>query len=218
MQSRFRWSYKLCWLSDEQDLLSYLKAWRAAPLTYIPSEPRSGIWKQDAHTISLGHDTTGRLFDAAADLLMRYRFYPPSVMTSVGDFDLENRWMRPGDRLMLCIHVFPVMHVNLLNVLAMNEVYEVIDTIRLKRIAYVTTATHAEVGEWSAQVEWQQSGTVTLSLQSISRTSPQLPAWQKGIARLLQKRAHQLGMAHFAQQALDKAAARPGSSVLVVTG
>ncbi len=76
----------------------YLDLWRSAPLPYTPGQPVDATWHTDDYEEFVAHDPDGALFQRAADTLMRYHFYPETLMHHVSDFSRENRWLRTGDR------------------------------------------------------------------------------------------------------------------------
>ncbi|NDJ54955.1 MAG: DUF1990 family protein [Chloroflexi bacterium] len=184
----------------------YLEAWRDAPLTFDPDQDIDERWKTDHYEDIIASDPDGSLFRFAVDRLMRYRFYPPSVMTSVSDFSEEGRWMRPGDRLVIRVPALNAIGLPLYTVFAMNEISEVVAEERHAHIAYITTAAHVERGEWRAALDWQKDDTLALQVDVISRTRGDVPLAHPAIVRRLQLRAHNLGMRHLRQQILRKSA------------
>jgi hypothetical protein len=175
----------------------YLDLWRNAPLTYTPGQPIDATWHIDHHEDVIAPDCTPELFERAGDLLLRYQFYPPSLMHHVSDFSRENRHMRPGDRIVQRIHGFPVFGFPLVDGITMNEVIKVIDEPRRKGFTYVTTAAHVELGEWSAQVEWRDDGALVLTIDATARLAYHMPRIMIPHARKRQLRAHDLGMEAF---------------------
>jgi uncharacterized protein (UPF0548 family) len=81
----------------------------------------------------------------------------------------------------------------------MNEVTAVVDEPRRRGFTYTTTQCHAEMGEWTAVVEWRETGDVTLTMRAVSKPGPRLPGFAHGLARRLQLRAHRRGLAAFRQ-------------------
>lgn len=181
---------------DEQ----YLDAWRTAPLTYQHGQAIDDTWHSDHHEyiISAEKSSVG-IFERAADLLLRYEFYPPSIMIHVSDFGRERRRMRAGDRIVQRIRAKPIP----VEGLTMNAVVTVIDEQARAGFTYVTTQVHAEMGEWSAFVEKHADG-VKLTIDVLSRTRPEFPFFMRGYARHAQKHAHQSGIEHFSACVLAK--------------
>lgn len=175
----------------------YLTLWQNAPLTYDPKQAVDHHWNVDRYEAILGRDTTGALFTQAASLVLHNRFYPEDVMQSVSDFGLENRAARPGDRVLQRIRIFQYNTLPILEVLALNEITEVIDEPRRAGFTYTTTSAHSEIGEWSPRVEWRENGEVALIVEVVSRIRPGAPALARHLARSLQLRAHQLGIENF---------------------
>jgi len=209
------WKARLAWCERGADDARYLALWRDAPLTYTPGQRHEGMWKYDHHALTLGPDPDGRLFAVASELLFRYHFYPPAVMASVSDFSLEGRAMRPGDRVVIRIRLLALPGLPLLDVLAMNEISTVLRESDYSRMSYVTTAAHAEVGEWAAAVRRDaMTGDVSVMIDSVSRTVEPINEGQRLLARRLQLRAHRLGMAHFRSAVL----ARTGRGIPGVPG
>jgi hypothetical protein len=181
----------------------YLDEWNTVPLNYKLGQATDASWHVDRYQEFIARDENGELFHRAADLLMRYRFYPPIVMSHVADFDLEDRWLRVGDRIIQRIHLFHLFGRSVLDVVGMTEVRSITDEPHRYGFTYVTAATHVEQGQWSARVEWHQSGDVVLTVHAISRPSPQEPSRNHAFIRDFQKKSHQLGLNHFKQSVLS---------------
>lgn len=188
------------WFPRAHNDSRYLRLWRDAPLTYQAGQPLDSTWQVDKYTARLGADTSSQLFERAANALMRYRFYPASVMRPISDFDLEQRGLRLGDRIVQRLHILRLGDMPLLDVLTMNEVTAVVEEDRRRGFTYTTTACHAEMGEWTALVEWLATGEVRLEMRAVSKPGPRLWGAAHGLARRLQLRAHQHGLAAFRQR------------------
>jgi uncharacterized protein (UPF0548 family) len=180
----------------------YLERWRGAPLSYMPGQATDATRNRDTYEEFIVHDADGKHFERAADLLMRYHFYPASIMFHISDFGLENRWLRVGDRIVQRIHALSIRGVPVLDVLAMNEIYAVIDEPRRKGFTYVTTQAHSERGEWSPAVEWRDNGDLVLAIHVHSRLAFDPPAFYRSRVRKLQKRAHHEGIEAFKRRVL----------------
>src|SRR5262245_21830284 len=91
---------KLAWfgLGRENDA-RYLDLWRAVRLSYQIGQPTDSSFHNDQHETVIAPKSTPRSFGHAAELLLRYQFYPSALMHHVSDFSRENRTMRPGDRI-----------------------------------------------------------------------------------------------------------------------
>lgn len=181
----------------------YLRLWREAPLTYQTGQALDMTWNVDDYSVTLGTDSAPHLFDRAANALMRYHFYPADVMRAISDFQLERRWLRPGDRIVQRLHIFRLLDLPLLDVVTMNEITSVVNEDRRKGFTCATTECHAEQGEWSAWIDWHTFGEVILTMHAVSRPGPRLPIWTHGLARHLQLRAHQRGLANFHRMVLS---------------
>lgn len=160
------------WFGRKLDDSRYLDLWREAPLTYSESQPIDSAWNVDRYEIILGRDSSGNLFDRAARLTLRNRFYPAQVMVNASDFQREDRPVRRGDRVVQRIRLLLAWNRPVLEVLTMNEITEVIDEPRRKGFTYTTTTVHSEIGEWSPVVEWRENGEVALIITVVSRTRP----------------------------------------------
>ncbi|MFN8374714.1 MAG: DUF1990 family protein [Anaerolineae bacterium] len=180
---------------DEQ----YLERWRSAPLTYQRGQAVDDSWHTDHYEYPLGDgkQSVDVLFARAADLILRYEFYPPSLMAHVSDFAREGRRMRAGDRIVQRIRG----GLPFIEGLTMNEVVEVMDEPARAGFTYVASVAHSEMGEWSALVE-KQPDSLKLTVHAISSTRPEFPAFLRGYARQVQKRAHDSGIRHFTQRVL----------------
>lgn len=186
---------------DEQ----YLSLWRDAPLSYVPGQPTDASWHSDDYAEVLVHDPHGTYFQRAADWLMRYQFYPPSLMHHVSDFSQEKRWLRAGDRLVQRIHGRNVLGFPIFDLLTMNEIYTVIDEPRRKGFTYATTQVHIECGEWSPSIEWLENNDLLLTIHVHSRLARTMPGLVIAYSRRIQTRAHHQGIAHFRRLVLDSA-------------
>lgn len=196
---KFLTTAKLNWFDDGCCDVKYLDIWNNTALSYQPGQPLDASWHEDNYELALGMDEDGRIFRKAADLLMRYQFYPHDVLSHVSDFGLWNRWAQVGDRIVQRIHLFSLFGKPVLDVIAMNEVREVITEPRRYGFTYVTVATHVEQGEWTACLDWAPDNQLRLSVHAISRPTPEEPARNYSFMRTLQKSAHQRGLNHFKQ-------------------
>ena len=192
----------LNWFDDGCCDVKYLDIWHKAPVTYQPGQVIDDSWHVDTYEVSLGQDEDGRLFRKAADHLMRYQFYPHDVLSHTSDFSLWNRWAQVGDRIVQRIHLFSLLGKPVLDVIAMNEVRQVITEPRRYGFTYVTVATHVEQGEWTACLEWDPDNQLRLTVHAISRPAPDEPSRNYSFMRALQKSAHQRGLQHFKQTIL----------------
>lgn len=184
-----------------------LKAWYNAPLSFRVDQAADDSFQADSKEGVLGPDPDGMLFQMAAHLLLTYQYYPPEVMNTLADFDLEQRTMQPGDRILLRIHVLRLGSLNIVDALALNRVVEVREQPREVEIAYATTTRHSEVGIWRANLSRGADDLVRIRVSAESKPAAYVPFPVKWVARSLQKRAWRLGMAHFIRQAQQAALA-----------
>jgi uncharacterized protein (UPF0548 family) len=193
----------LNWFDDGCCDVKYLDLWSDAPLSYSPGQANGPGWLVDRGEITIGRDDTGELFEKAADRLMRYRFYPPHILSPLGDFDLgEPRWAQVGDRIVQRIHLIRPFGLNILDVIGMVEVNQTIAEPRRYGFSYVTVATHVEVGQWSTEITWRDNGDVALNMTSVTRPASREPGRNHSLMRWLQKRAHRHGLINFKQSLL----------------
>jgi hypothetical protein len=186
------------WLNNGCCDVKYLDLWRNAPLSYRQGQDNDSGWHIDHHKVFLLNDNNGRFFHKAADLLLRYQFYPDAILSHFGDFDLgDGRQMRVGDRIVQRIHLARLFGRPLLDIIGLTEVTQIFSEPRRRGFAYVTAAPHVEQGEWSVQVAWDNNGDLTLTLNATSRPAPQEPAISRPIMRAFQEKAHQAGITHF---------------------
>ncbi|MEZ4669897.1 MAG: DUF1990 family protein [Anaerolineae bacterium] len=183
--------------ADAAQDVQYLDLWRSVPLTYTLGQAADDSFRRDHYEVTLTPITDRDTFMRAADNLLRYRFYPPSLMHHVSDFSLQQRWMQVGDRLVQRIRTPMPFGLTIMEGITMNEIARVIDEPRRKGFTYVTTAAHEEIGEWSAQVEWQADNALVLTVNAISKTSERIPRWMLPYTRRMQKQAHQQGIEYF---------------------
>jgi uncharacterized protein (UPF0548 family) len=183
----------------------YLQLWRTVPVSYMPGQPPGRGWHIDNYQESLTHDETGQVFSRATDLLMRYQFYPASIMQATSDFGEEQRWLRAGDRIVQRVHLLSIVGLSIFELLTVNQVASVIDEPKHKGFTCITTQGHSEKGEWSASVEWSATHDLILHVKAISKSNWSLP-WPAGvIVRWFQLRAHKLGIESFKQRVLMEA-------------
>lgn len=185
----------------------FLDLWPGAPATYAPGDERAGSgWHQDREQHLITPTGTADLFRRAAERLWRYDFYPPSLIEHLGVFEREGRRAAVGDDIVQRIHVAGARGWRLLDAVTLVRVSGVIAEPRRAGLAYVTTAAHFEIGEWSAWVEWAEAGALTVHIASVSRPGPRIALWQRPFTRALQTDAHRRGLERFARRAwLDSA-------------
>ncbi len=179
------------------DDASYLKIWRTAPTTYLTDHELDEYWNVDHYETVLGKDSSGELFQRAAQLVLANQFYPPEVMVTSSDFRLDNRAVQAGDRVLQRIRLFEIVGKPLLEILTMNKITDVVREARRSGITYTTTTAHNEIGEWEAAVEWRENGEVILVIDVDSRARPGIAPLAHWFIRRMQLRAHCLGIANF---------------------
>jgi len=175
----------------------YLQAWREAPVTYNPDQVVNHHWHADHYEIVLGKDETGSLFNRAATITLMNQFYPLDVMYSTSDFGLKNRLAQVGDRILQRIRIFQIAGRPIFEVLALNEISEVIQEPRRVSFVYTTTTVHSEIGEWSASVEWRDNSEVALVIDVVSRALPGTSTPVQKFFRRMQLRADKLCIHNF---------------------
>lgn len=184
----------------DKNLAHYLTAWRDSPLTYTLEQANQAGWKRDYYEEQICVDSTGRLFQRAADLLKQYAFYPASVMSHHADFAQANRSAQVNDRVCQRIKVLNLAGLPLLDILTMNEITQIINEPTKQGLGYTSTTAHDEVGHWSAWVEWRDKKQVVLIVESISRSAAHVPIALRPLTRRIQLRAHKLGIQAFKQR------------------
>lgn len=185
------------WFGNRKNDIVSLEQWRNAPLTYTPDQETNGEWNVDRYEVILGVDRSGELFQRAGLLTLRNRFYPKQVMATTSDYEIENRPVRKGDRVLQRIHILQPWGRSLFDVLTVNEITEVIDEPRHKGFTYTTTTVHSEIGEWSPSVVWRENGEVALIIEVVSRNRPGASRFAQRLTRWLQLRAHRLSIENF---------------------
>lgn len=153
-----------------------LRDQRALPTNYAHDADESGMTVHVAEA-TLGHDETGALFARAGDLLLRCAHYPAHAVSIVSDFSLDGRFARPGDRIVVRLHLLHVFGVPVLYRRALVEVTAVEDAERIKRLAYCTTPWHIACGGCGASVVWRDDGMVVFRLRSVERPQWPLLRW-----------------------------------------
>ncbi|GAB4578596.1 MAG: hypothetical protein Fur0022_13320 [Anaerolineales bacterium] len=180
------------WFPQPTDLTKYLDQFGHPPNNFDPEQPIDNSWHVDQHEIPLGLDRDG-LFERAVNLLLRYQFYPPSVLRHTSDFARENRNLRFSDRIVQRIHAIPF----LLDVITMNRITATFAEPNRIGFTYTTTEHHLEMGEWTATILRKRDGQVALVMHALSKPGPKMPWWARPFSRAVQIRAHRLGLAHF---------------------
>lgn len=176
---------------------AYLDEWRSAPVTYTSGQESGSGWNIDRYETILGRDPTGELFERAAFLALRNRFYPHQIMATASDFQAEGRSVQPGDRLLQRIRLLQFWDKPLVERVVVCEVTEVVDEPRRKGFTATTTTVHDEVGDWSPSIVWRENGEVALIIEVVSRCRSGVSALYGQIFRWLQLRAHKLTLEYF---------------------
>ncbi len=186
----------LQWFKKTHKDVAYLDIWRDAKINFDPNQPIDASWSVDAYEAPLGTDAQGELFDRAVWHLLRYHFYPPSVMRHTSSFAQENRKVRVGDRIVQRIRLIP----GVLDVLTMNVVNALFYEHHRKGFSYITSENHVQTGEFTAIVTRRPNGDVVLMMHAVSKPGPRMPWFGLPFVRFYQQRAHRLGIAHFQAQ------------------
>ncbi len=187
----------LSWFDDGCCDVKYLDLWANEAASFTPGQVLDTSWQQDHHEVWLGHDGNGRLFQHAAQLLLHYLFYPPTLLTPTSDFTLGKRSMRTGDMIIQRIHLAAIWKYHLLDVIGVNRIYEVTQEPRLCGFKYITLAPHITEGEWAVNIKWHPDGNLILSLEATSRPAAKEPQRNHKFIRTMQKKAYQQGIKHF---------------------
>jgi uncharacterized protein (UPF0548 family) len=192
-------SATLSWFDDGCCDVKYLDEWQDAPLSFTPGQATDSDWQTDSYEKIILPQANGRFFQKAADQLLRFHFYPKQILCFTGDFTLEQRRVRPGDRIVQRIHLFKLFNWPILDAIAITEITDVVDEPRRAGFSYVTVFPHVAQGQWQAAVIWDESGALRLTVDSILRPDPVEPASNHSLIRYHQRQAHQQGLSHFAQ-------------------
>jgi hypothetical protein len=136
-------------------------------------------------------------------------------MVNTSDFQLADRPVQAGDRVLQRIRILMAGKRPVMEVLTVNEVTEVIDEPRRKGFTYTTTEVHSEIGEWSPEVIWRENGEVALVISVVSRARPGATKLSRQITRWLQLRAHRMSIQNFLEQLCGPYAGRPAHAEFV---
>jgi uncharacterized protein (UPF0548 family) len=192
------------WQRPNVDDAPLLEAWRDAPLTFEPAMAETGAWHVDLYERTVARGIDAARFAQARALLLTYRFYPPRIMTHVGDFSRAGRPLAVNDLIVqrlhlanLALNVPRLLGRSPVDLLTMNRVTAVVDEPRRAGFTYTTTTRHREVGAWSAAIEWQTGGDLRLIVQATARPAADEPRRNHRLMRRLQLKAHRLGINHF---------------------
>jgi uncharacterized protein (UPF0548 family) len=192
-------SATLSWFDDGCCDVKYLDEWQNAPLSFTPGQVTDSNWYSDSYEQVILSQANSRSFQKAADLLLRYQFYPGYILSFTSDFKREQRRLRVGDRIVQRIHLLQLSGRPILDVVSMTEVSEVLNEPRRAGFSYVTVSPHVVQGQWQAAVVWDKSGTLRLTVDSILRPDPVEPASNRSLIRYYQRKAHRQGLSHFTQ-------------------
>lgn len=187
----------LSWFDDGCCDVRYLDEWNQVPVAFHPEQVGPLRWDQDHHQVELAPRCNGRFFQHARDLLLQYRFYPPTVAPYVSDFRLERRQMQPGDRIVQRFHLLRPFGIPVVDVIGMTEVDEVMVDSRRVRFSIVTTTAHVIEGKWTAELKWEDEGTLTFTVTAVFRPAPAEPRRNHAFIRSLQTSAHRRGLDYF---------------------
>jgi len=189
------------WFPDGKDLPPFLDRHPTPDSNFDPEQPVDKSWHVDGRQSCLTAAVRNGLFETAVDRLMHYDFYPPAVLVHTSDFIREQRRLQPGDRIAQQIRILP----GLLAARVINMVTRVFYEPDRAGFSYVTTEAHFEIGEWTAAIVRKKDASIWLVVQAVSKPGPRVPAIFRPLARLMQKRAHRLGMKSFAAGTLTPA-------------
>ena len=198
--ARYTWAViapRLEWFPflSPRDDARFLQLWEWADDTYQRGDELLGRgWHDDRHIHLITPAASRALFERAAERLMRYDFYPASIIEHVSGATRASRWLRLNDRIVQRIHGL----AGWVDGVTMTRVSEVIAEPRRAGFSYVTTEAHFEIGEWWCWVEWKTGGELTINIRAISQPGPRLPAFFRRTGRMFQLRAHHTGLERFA--------------------
>ena len=139
-----------------------LEAWRSVPLTWNPATggKRPLVCWEDDFTYDLGQDPDGTRFEEIAGRMTSGNFYPKDVIEFYGDWILEERDMRQGDRV-LQKAVLPGVRL-----WSMAEMFVVQRGPTETSIGYVTTQRHFGRGKWQATMTRSAKGALILHIRA----------------------------------------------------
>lgn len=205
---------KVTWFGKPDNDAKYLDLWRDVPAAEgVPDDPdefQYSGWHTDEYRRVLAvNDHNHAIFAYAADLLLRYKFYPPEMIYSTSDFGIEDRHMRPGDRIVQRIPVWHMGDVRVVDVLAMNVVLDVIDEPNRIGFVVATTQEHSERGVWKSWVQCYDNGMLTLNIRAVARPAHRERRFMHPYMRYRQLKAHKVGIEQFMQRVCDEAGAVP---------
>ena len=185
----------LVWFKQKIDLAAMLEKWHDERSNYDPDEPKDFSWFTDEFSVLLGNAGDDRVFERASIRLMRYRFYPTSVLQATAAFIRERRAPHPGERIVQRVKVIP----GLVDAVTMNIVTDVCDEPDRCGFRIVTSNQQYEKGEWSAYITRNDQGAVFLNVKVVSKPATPLPFISSSFARALQRRAHRLALNSFSE-------------------
>lgn len=185
----------LVWFKQKIDLAEMLEKWRGEQSNYDPDKPKDKSWYVDEFSVLLGKARDDRVFERASIRLMRYRFYPTSVLQASAAFIRERRAPRIGEHIVQRVKVIP----GLVDAVTMNIVTDVCDEPDRCGFKIVTSNQQYEKGEWSAYITRDSSGAVILNVRVVSKPATPLPFVSSSFARALQRRAHRLALNSFSE-------------------
>lgn len=184
----------------------WLERW--ADLTaWSPAEPgKSGAsdMAEDRYETVLCEAATPELLAAAGAELLRYRFYPPQVACALGQYDLEDRDARDGDRVLQRLRILRAFGLPVLDILSMVDVRGIEAGPESWTFGYVTTERHPGRGWWRVTLENDADQGLRLTMTASAAPAygrisglPGIRAVYRRLMRHYQGRAHRRGIAAF---------------------
>jgi hypothetical protein len=184
------------WLDRWSDLL----AWSPEANPTLESK----YMVDDHHEAVLFENATPALLAAAGAELLRYRFYPPQVADALGQYALEDREARDGDRVLQRLRILRAFGLPVLDILSMVEVQGIEAGPERWAFAYVTTERHPGRGWWRVALDLDAQERLRLTMTASSAPAfgrisglPGIRAVYRRIMRCYQGRAHRRGIAAF---------------------
>jgi hypothetical protein len=127
-----------------------LEAWREAPLSWDPvtGGRRPLVCWEDDYTFDLGADTTGQRFHEISEKMLTGFYYPSEVIRCYGDWTVENRRIKPGERMVQKAVILPSWEG--VGLWSMTQIFAAEQTEDTCTLGYVTTKRHFGRGKWQA--------------------------------------------------------------------
>jgi len=161
-------------------------------------------WRTISYRLPLTGMERNEGLQRARKVLLNFDYFPPDLVRVYGQWNIESRLMKVGDRFMQQVNLTPLIP-KFLHTLTMDQVVHVYNDSNRVGFTVVTTTLHDEIGEHSAWVRWDETTKVCIfEAVSSSAFDDYVFGPAKWYARRLQHKAHQRAQKYLLQKLCEK--------------